>query len=164
MRRVLAILLENEAGALSRVVGLFAQRNYNIETLNVAPTDDATLSRLTLTTQVADAARLEQITKHLNRLIEVVKVVVLRDGEHVERELMLVKVRAQGEAREALQRTCDAFRGHIVDVTRDTCTLQLADTSEKIDACVRALDGVAILEVVRSGVSGIGQGENILSL
>ena len=164
MRRVLAILLENEAGALSRVVGLFAQRNYNIETLNVAPTDDATLSRVTLTTQVADAARLEQITKHLNRLIEVVKVVVLREGEHVERELMLVKVRAQGDAREALRRTCDEFRGQIIDVTEDTCTLQLADTSEKIDACVRALDGVAILEVVRSGVSGIGQGENILSL
>lgn len=164
MRRVLAILLENEAGALSRVVGLFAQRNYNIETLNVAPTDDATLSRVTLTTQVADAARLEQITKHLNRLIEVVKVVVLREGDHVERELMLVKVRAQGEAREALQRACDEFRGQIIDVTEDTRTLQLADTSEKIDACVRALDGVAILEVVRSGVSGIGQGENILSL
>ena len=164
MRRVLAILLENEAGALSRVVGLFAQRSYNIETLNVAPTDDATLSRVTLSTQVADPARLEQITKHLNRLIEVVKVVVLSEGDHVERELMLVKVRAQGEAREAVKRACDEFRGQIIDVTRDTCTLQLADTSERIDACVRALDGIAILEVVRSGISGIGQGENILSL
>lgn len=164
MRRLLAILLENEAGALSRVVGLFAQRNYNIETLNVAPTEDATLSRVTLSTEVADAARLEQITKHLNRLIEVVKVVDLSEGEHVERELMLVKVRAEGEAREEVKRTCDVFRGQIVDLTRDTYTLQLAGTSEKIDACIRALDGIAILEVVRSGVSGIGRGAKILGL
>ena len=117
MRRLLAILLENEAGALSRVIGLFAQRNYNIETLTVAPTEDATLSRVTLSTVVDDAAKLEQITKHLNRLIEVVKVVDLTDGDHVERELMLVKVRAEDDARQEVKRTCEVFRGQIVDVT-----------------------------------------------
>ena len=89
MRRLLAILLENEAGALSRVIGLFAQRNYNIETLNVAPTEDETLSRVTLST-TGDENRIEQITKHLNRLIEVVKVIDLTDGDHLERELMLI--------------------------------------------------------------------------
>ncbi len=164
MRRLLAILLENEAGALSRVIGLFAQRNYNIETLTVAPTEDATLSRVTLSTVVDDAAKLEQITKHLNRLIEVVKVVDLTDGDHVERELMLVKVRAEDDARQEVKRTCEVFRGQIVDVTRDTYTLQLTGTSRKLDACIRALDGILILEVVRSGVSGVGRGEKILSL
>ena len=164
MRRLLAILVENEAGALSRVVGLFAQRNYNIETLTVAPTDDPTLSRVTLSTVAADDAKIEQITKHLNRLIEVVKVVELTQGDHVERELMLVKARAVGETREEVKRTCDIFRGQIVDVTRDTYTIQLAGTSEKLDACIPALDGATILEVVRSGVSGIGRGEKILSL
>lgn len=164
MRRLLAILLENEAGALSRVIGLFAQRNYNIETLTVAPTEDRTLSRVTLSTVAADTARIEQITKHLNRLIEVVKVIDLTDGDHVERELMLVKTRATGEMREEVKRTCDIFRGQIVDVTQDTYTIQLAGTSEKLDACIHALEGATILEVVRSGVSGIGRGEKILSL
>ena len=164
MRHLFAILLENEAGALSRVIGLFAQRNYNIETLTVAPTEDPTLSRVTLTTVVDGAAKIEQITKHLNRLIEVVKVVDLTNGEHVERELMLVKARAVGPTREEVKRTCDIFRGQIVDVTHDTYTIQLTGTSQKLDACVRALEGTAVLEVVRSGVSGIGRGEKILSL
>ena len=164
MRRLLAILLENEAGALSRVIGLFAQRNYNIETLTVAPTEDPTLSRVTLSTVVANTAKLEQITKHLNRLIEVVKVVDLTDSGRVERELVLIKVRAEGDARQEVKRTCEVFRGQIVDVTRDTYTLQLAGTSRKINACIRALDGILILEVVRSGVSSIGRGEKILSL
>lgn len=163
MRRLLAILLENEAGALSRVVGLFAQRNYNIETLNVAPTEDATLSRVTLST-TGDESRIEQITKHLNRLIEVVKVIDLSDGDHLERELMLIKVRAVGDRREEAKRCCDIFRGQIVDVTGDAYTIQLAGTSEKLDAFLRALDETAILEVVRSGVLGIGRADKILSL
>ena len=162
-RHLLAILLENEAGALSRVVGLFAQRNYNIETLSVAPTDDETLSRVTLTTR-GDPARIEQITKHLNRLIDVVKVIDLTDGDHIERELMLVKVSAAGAERPEVKRTCDIFRGQIVDVTGDSYTIQLAGTSEKLDAFLRALTVGSILEVVRSGVSGIGRGENILGL
>ena len=163
MRRLLAILLENEAGALSRVVGLFAQRNYNIETLTVAPTEDPTLSRITLLTY-GDADRMEQITKHLNRLIEVVKVVDLTDGDHIERELMLIKVRAVGDGREEVKRASDIFRGQIVDMTAEAYTVQLTGPSEKLDAFIRALGDTTILEVVRSGVSGVGRAEKILSL
>ena len=162
MRRLLAILMENEAGALSRVVGLFAQRNYNIETLNVAPTEDPTLSRATILT-FGDSDRIEQITKHLNRLIEVVKVVDLTDGDHVEREIMLIKVRAIGEARAEVKRASDVFRGQIVDMTPDAYTIQLTGPSEKLDAFIRAIDA-QILEVVRSGVSGLGRGDKVLSL
>ena len=162
-RHLLAILLENEAGALSRVVGLFAQRGYNIETLTVAPTDDATLSRITLST-AGDAGKVEQITKHLNRLIEVVKVVDLTESDHVERELMLVKVSAVGPERPEVKRTCDIFRGQIVDVTGDSYTIQLAGTSSKLDAFLQALATGKILEVVRSGISGIGRGDNTLML
>jgi len=163
MRRIIAVLLENEAGALSRVVGLFAQRNYNIETLTVAPTEDETLSRLTVTTS-GDASKIEQITKQLNKLIEVVKVMDLTDGDHVERELMLVKLRAEGEKRDELKRTTDIFRGQIIDVTDATYTVQLTGPSGKLDAYIRAIGKPLVLEVVRSGVSGIGRGEKILSL
>jgi len=163
MRRIIAVLLENEAGSLSRVIGLFAQRNYNIESLTVAPTDDPTLSRLTLTTS-GDDSKIQQITKHLNRLIEVIKVIDLTEGDHVERELVLVKVRADGPARAEMKRTADIFRGQIIDVTGTSYTVQLTGPSEKCDAFIRAIDKTAILEVVRSGVSGIGRGEKILSL
>jgi acetolactate synthase-1/3 small subunit len=157
------VLLENEAGALSRVVGLFAQRNYNIETLTVAPTEDETLSRLTLTT-TGDDSKIEQITKHLNKLIEVVKVVDLTEGDHIERELMLVKVRAEGPTRAEVKRTADIFRGQIIDVTNTTYTVQLTGPSEKCDAFIRAIGKTVVLEVARSGVSGLGRGEKVLSL
>jgi acetolactate synthase-1/3 small subunit len=163
MRRIISVLLENEAGALSRVIGLFAQRSYNIETLTVAPTDDETLSRLTLTTSASDS-QVEQITKQLNKLIEVVKLVDLTEGEHVERELLLVKVKATGAQRAEIKRTADIFRGQIVDVTSSAYTIQLAGTSEKLDAFLRALADPIVLEVVRSGVSGMSRGENILSV
>ncbi len=163
MRRIISVLLENEAGALSRVIGLFAQRNYNIETLTVAPTEDETLSRLTLTTSASDS-QIEQITKQLNKLIEVVKLVDLTEGEHVERELMLVKVKASGAQRAEIKRTADIFRGQIVDVTSSAYTIQLAGTSDKLDAFLRALADAIVLEVVRSGVSGLSRGEKILSV
>ncbi len=163
MRRIISVLLENEAGALSRVIGLFAQRNYNIETLTVAPTDDETLSRLTLTTSASDS-QVEQITKQLNKLIEVVTVVDLTEGEHIERELLLVKVKASGAQRAEIKRTSDIFRGQIVDVTSSAYTIQLAGTSEKLDAFLRALADAVVLEVVRSGVSGLSRGEKILSV
>jgi acetolactate synthase-1/3 small subunit len=163
MRRIIAILLENEAGALSRVVGLFAQRNYNIETLTVAPTEDATLSRLTVTTS-GDASKIEQITKQLNKLIEVVKVMDITDGDHVERELMLIKLRAEGDTRAEIKRTTEIFRGQIIDVTDTTYTVQLTGPSGKLDSFIRAIGKAAVLEVVRSGVSGIGRGDKILSL
>ncbi len=163
MRRIISILLENEPGALSRVVGLFSQRGYNIETLNVAPTDDPTLSRLTLTT-IGDDKHIEQITKQLNKLIDVVKLVDLTNGAHIERDLLLIKVRAHGVARDEVKRTVDIFRGQIVDVGPNVYTIQLVGTSEKLDAFVAAMAEVDILEVVRSGVAGISRGEKVLSL
>lgn len=163
MRHIIAVLLENEAGALSRVVGLFAQRNYNIESLTVAPTEDQTLSRLTLVT-LGDDSKIEQIIKHLYKVIEVVKVVDLSGSDHVERELMLVKVRAEGAAREEVKRTADIFRGQIIDVTASSYTVQLSGPSDKLDAFIRAIGKTTILEVVRTGVSGISRGEKVLSV
>lgn len=161
MRRIISLLLENEPGALSRVVGLFSQRGYNIETLNVAATEDPTLSRLTLTT-VGDDKHIEQITKHLNRLVDVVKLVDLSEGAHVERDLMLIKVRAEGVSREEIKRTTDIFRGQIVDVGPRVYTIQLAGTKDKLDSFVASMPEADILEVVRSGVAGISRGEKIL--
>jgi acetolactate synthase-1/3 small subunit len=163
MRRIISLLLENAPGALSRVVGLFSQRGYNIETLNVAATEDPTLSRLTLTT-IGDDQKIEQITKHLNKLVDVVKLVDLTEGAHIERELMLVKVRASGAQRDEIKRTTDIFRGQIIDVGPTVYTVQLAGTSDKLDAFLHAVGDAAVLEVVRSGVSGIARGEKVLSL
>ncbi|WP_085314665.1 acetolactate synthase small subunit [Derxia lacustris] len=161
MRHIISVLLENEPGALSRVVGLFSARGYNIETLTVAPTEDRSLSRMTIVTEGNDDI-IEQITKHLNRLIEVVKVVDLSDGAHIERELMLIKVRAVGKEREELKRTADIFRGHIIDVTDKSYTIELTGDQSKLDAFIEAIDRAAILETVRTGASGIGRGERIL--
>lgn len=163
MRRIISVLMENEAGALSRLVGLFSQRGYNIESLTVAPTDDPTLSRLTLTTN-GDEHKIEQVTKQLNKLIEVVKVVDLTEGAHIERELMLIKVKATGAARAEIKRTADIFRGQIVDVTPNVYTIQLTGTTDKLDAFIQALSDNAILEVVRTGVCGIARGEKVLSI
>lgn len=163
MRHIISILLENEPGALSRVVGLFSQRNYNIESLTVAPTDDHTLSRLTITT-IGDDRKIEQITKHLNKLIDVVKLVDLTEGAHIERELMLVKVKATGAQRDEIKRTTDIFRGQVVDVTNTIYSVQLVGTSAKIDGFLAAISGATILEVARTGVSGISRGEKILSV
>ena len=163
MRHIVSVLLENEAGALSRVSGLFSARGYNIESLTVAPTEDATLSRMTIVTSGSDEV-IEQITKQLNKLIDVVKVVDLSDGEHIERELMLVKVRAIGKDREEMKRMADIFRGRIIDVTDKTYTMELTGTGEKLDAFIQALDKSAILETVRTGASGIGRGERILKV
>jgi len=161
MKHVISVLMENEPGALSRVVGLFSARGYNIETLSVAPTEDSTLSRLTLTTAGSDSV-IEQITKHLNRLIDVVKVVDLTDGAHIERELMLIKVRAVGKEREEIKRLADIFRGHIVDVTDKSYTIELTGDQQKMQAFIEALDHTAILETVRTGACGVGRGERIL--
>ncbi|RRJ82236.1 acetolactate synthase small subunit [Aestuariirhabdus litorea] len=163
MRHIISVLMENEPGALSRIVGLFAQRNYNIESLNVAPTEDSTLSRLTLTT-VGEDKKIEQITKQLNKLVDVVKVVDLTEGAHIERELMLVKVKAGGAQRAEVKRTTDIFRGQVVDVTSSIYTLQLTGDSDKLDAFIQAIGPSIIVEVVRTGVSGIARGEKVLSL
>ncbi|MFY0992097.1 acetolactate synthase small subunit [Halomonas sp. C05BenzN] len=163
MRHIISILMENEPGALSRVVGLFSQRNFNIETLNVAPTEDPSLSRLTVTT-VGDDRVIEQITKHLNKLIDVVKLVDLTEGNHIERELMLVKVKALGAARDEVKRTVDIFRAQIVDVSPSLYTVQITGDAGKLDAFLQAMAPVGILEVARTGVSGIARGDKVLSL
>ncbi|HEY9459977.1 MAG TPA: acetolactate synthase small subunit [Paralcaligenes sp.] len=163
MKNIISILLENEPGALSRVVGLFSARGYNIETLTVAPTEDLTLSRMTIVTE-GSAEVIEQITKHLNRLVDVVKVVNLSEGPHIERELMLIKVRAVGKEREEMKRMAEIFRGRIIDVTDKVYTIELTGVQEKIAAFIDALDRSAILETVRTGVSGIGRGERVLKL
>lgn len=163
MRRIISVLMENEPGALSRIVGLFSQRGYNIDTLTVAPTDDETLSRLTLTTS-GDDQKIEQITKQLNKLIEVAKLVDLTEGAHIERELMLVKLKASGAQRAEVKRTVDIFRGQIIDVTPTLYTVQLVGDSAKLDAFIGAIEGASIVEVVRSGVSGIGRGDKVLAL
>lgn len=163
MRRIISVLMENEAGALARITGLFAQRGYNIESLSVAPTEDQTLSRLTLTTLGEDRV-IEQITKQLNKLIEVVKVIDLTEGSHIEREIMMIKVRATGAIREEVKRTADIFRGQIIDVTPSTYTIQLTGTGDKLNAFIEAISIASIMEVVRSGVSGIARGEKTLAL
>jgi len=163
MRHIISILMENEAGALSRVAGLFSARGYNIESLTVAPTEDASLSRMTLVTRGTDEI-IEQITKQLNKLIDVVKLMDMTEGPHIEREMMLVKVRAAGDRRTELKRLADIFRGRIIDVTDVTYTVELTGTGDKLDAFLQALEAGDIVEVVRSGVSGIARGERSLVL
>jgi acetolactate synthase-1/3 small subunit len=161
MRHIISILLENEAGALSRVAGLFSARGYNIESLTVAPTEDHSLSRLTIVTSGSDEI-IEQITKQLNKLIDVVKVVDLSEAAHIERELMLIKVRASGKDREEMKRMADIYRGRIIDVTDTTYVIELTGSGSKLDSFIQAIDEDLILETVRTGVSGIGRGDRVL--
>jgi acetolactate synthase-1/3 small subunit len=161
MRHIISMLLENESGALSRVAGLFSARGYNIESLTVAPTEDATLSRLTLVTRGSDDV-IEQITKQLNKLVDVVRLTDLTEGTHIEREMLLIKVSAQGNMRDEVKRLVDIFRGRIIDVTETAYTVELTGTSDKLDAFIQALRPAGIIEVVRSGVSGIARGEKSL--
>ena len=163
MRRILSILLENEAGALSRIVGLFSQRGYNIDSLTVANTDDPSLSRITLTTH-GDQKVLEQITKQVNKLVDVLKVTDLTEGAHVERELMLIKLAARSSAaREEIKRSADIFRGQVIDMTKNTYTIQLSGEASKLDAFVAATQEMTeIIEVVRTGVSSLARGEKAL--
>ncbi|WP_028449662.1 MULTISPECIES: acetolactate synthase small subunit [Chitinibacter] len=163
MRHILSVLIENEAGALSRVTGLFSARGYNIDSLTVQTTEDPTMSRMTIVTHGSEDV-IEQITKQLNKLIEVVKVIDLNEADHIERELMLIKVRATGKDREEMKRMADIFRGRIIDVTEKSYTIELTGTGEKLDAFIKALDQSVILETVRTGASGIGRGERILKL
>ncbi|MDX1796292.1 MAG: acetolactate synthase small subunit [Hydrogenovibrio sp.] len=163
MKHIISMLMENESGALSRVSGLFSARGYNIQTLTVAPTEDETISRLTLVTYGNDH-QIEQIVKHLNRLIDVIKVVDITEGSHIERELMLVKVKATTSMREEIKRLADIFRGTIVDVTSNIYSVQLVGESQKLDAFIEALDENLIIETVRSGAVGLMRGEKSLHL
>lgn len=163
-RHTISVLLENEAGALSRVAGLFSARGFNIESLIVAPTNDPSMSRMTLVTSGSDRV-IEQITKQLNKLIDVIKLIDLTEGSYIERELLLMKVRAAtSNQRDEIKRLTDIFRGRIVDVTDNNYTIELTGTGEKIDAFIRAIEASLIIEVVRSGTSGIGRGNKSLHL
>ena len=163
MKNLISILLENEPGALSRVVALFSARGYNIESLSVSTTQDPSLSRMTIKTTGSDEV-VEQITKHLNRLIDVVKVVNLTDNEFIERELILIKVRATGKNREEMKRMAEIFRGSIVDVTDKTYTIELTGNENKFLAFLTAIDEDSIIEVARTVSSGLARGERSLSL
>ncbi len=163
MRHIISILMENESGALARVANLFSARGYNIESLTVAPTEDATLSRMTLVTSGSDEI-IEQITKQLNKLVDVVKLVDLTEGEHLEREMMLIKLRAERTQREEIKRLVDIFRGKIIDVTDTSYTVELTGVANKLSAFVEAVNEELIIEVVRTGPSGIGRGPKGLGL
>ncbi|WP_274968014.1 acetolactate synthase small subunit [Succinimonas amylolytica] len=165
MRHLISVLLENETGALSRVVGLFSQRGFNIESLTVAPTEDPTLSRMTITT-FCDEQEVEQITKQLHKLINVLKVTDLCDSSHVEREIMLVKIEAATrDLRSEIKTMSDIFHGQIVDLTPTLYTVEIIGSSEELDHFLEAVTKVSeIIEVVRSGVCGISRGERSLRL
>ena len=160
-RHIISVLVENESGALSRIAGLFSARGYNIETLTVAPTEDASMSRMTIVTSGSEDV-VEQITKQLNKLIEVVKVIDLSEAEHIERELMLIKVRAGQKERDDMKRMADIFRGRIIDVSDNTYTIELTGSGAKLDAFIKSLDPGSIIETVRTGASGIGRGNRVL--
>jgi len=162
MKHIISILLENEAGALSRVAGLFSARAYNIESLTVAPTDDPSLSRMTLVTTGTDDI-VEQVCKQLNKLVDVVKLVNLTDDAHVERELILIKVKAENGQRDEVKRIVDIFNGHVIDMTDTTYTIEVTGDSEKIDAVLKALEHITMLEVVRSGQLGMGRGDKAMA-
>ena len=163
MRHILSILMENESGAMSRIVGLFSARDYNIDSLSVAATEDPTLSRMTIVTR-GDADVLEQITKQLNKLIEVIKVIDLNDSRFVERELMLVKVRAVGKDRDEVLRLVEIYRGRVIDVTDKTYIVEVTGTSDKLDSFLETVGKTLILETVRTGAAGIGRGERMLRI
>jgi acetolactate synthase-1/3 small subunit len=161
MRHIISILIENESGALSRVAGLFSARGYNIESLTVAPTEDPSLSRMTLVTTGTEEI-VEQITKQLHKLIDVVKLMDMTEGPHIEREMLLIKLRTEGHARQEVKRLSDIFRGRIIDVTDASYTVELTGTSSKLDAFLEAVNDTWIIEVVRSGVSGIARGKRAM--
>ena len=163
MRHIISILIENESGALSRVSGLFSARGYNIESLTVAPTEDASMSRMTLVTRGNEDV-IEQITKQLNKLIDVIKLIDLAESQHIERELMMVKIRTTTEMRDEILRLADIFRGRIIDVTPTSYVVEMTGTSEKLDAFLGTIDSGTIIEVVRSGPTGISRGEKGLHL
>ncbi|TDJ64470.1 MAG: acetolactate synthase small subunit [Proteobacteria bacterium] len=162
VRHTISLLLENESGALSRVAGLFSARAYNIESLSVAPTEDPTVSRLTLVTSGSPAI-IEQITKQLNKLVDVIRLVDLNEGRAIEREVMLIKLRAAGgEQREEMKRLVDIFGGSIVDVTDSTFIVELIGDGDKLNAFIELVGAKRILEVVRSGALGILRGTKAL--
>jgi len=163
MRHIISLLMENEAGALSRVSGLFSARGYNIESLSVAPTEDLSLSRMTIVTSGSDEV-IEQIIKQLNKLIDVVKVLDLHDGDHIERELVLVKVKANKQYRDEVQQLSNSYGGRIIDSSENILTIEFTGTSTELDNYIKSLNSAFVVEIVRTGASGIGRGDRILKI
>ena len=163
MRHIISLLMENEAGALSRVSGLFSARGYNIESLSVAPTEDQSLSRMTIVTRGSDEI-IEQIIKQLNKLIDVVKVLDLHDGDHIERELVLVKVKANKKYRDEVQQLSNSYGGRIIDSSENILTIEFTGTSTELDNYLKSLNNSFVVEIVRTGASGIGRGDRILKI
>lgn len=159
MRRILSILLENESGALSRVIGLFAQRGYNIETVTVAPTEDPSLSKMTIQT-IGNEKTIEQIEKQLHKLIDVLRVVQIDQSSHIEREIMLLKIQFNNcTKKDEIKHITEIFRGQIVDITSTTYILQLSGTEKKLDAFLKIIRHISeVVEISRSGVVGISRG------
>ncbi len=163
MRHIISILLENEAGALSRVSGLFSARGYNIESLNVAPTDDSTVSRITVVTDGSEKV-IEQIEKQLNKLIDVVKVLDLTADEHIEREILLLKLRNTKATQSALDVLTNEYAGKIVDNTNNSIVVEITGVGEKLDRAIKSVPTDIIYELVRSGALGVSAGNTILKL
>ncbi len=163
MRHIISILLENESGALSRVSGLFSARGYNIESLTVAPTNDPTLSRMTIVT-VGDDRKIDQIEKQLNKLVDVAALHDITIGGHLEREVMLAKVEVVDDQIADLERVVEAFNGELITVAKTTFIVQMSGSSEKIDELLRSLSQTTITEVARSGVIGLSSGTDALTV
>lgn len=165
MRRIISVLMENQPGSLSRIIGLFSQRGYNVDSLCVAPTMDDTLSRLTVTTHGDDRV-IEQITKQINKLVDVLKVSDLTEGEHLERELMLLKVATPNEQiRAEVKRNVDIFRAQILDLSPKAYTIQATGSSEKLNAFFDSMaDYTDVIEVSRTGVCGLARGDRSLKI
>lgn len=165
MRRIISVLLENEPGALSRIMGLFSQRGYNVDSLCVSTTTDPSLSRITITTSCDDKV-IEQITKQINKLVDVFKVMDLTEGNHLERELMLIKIATPTEQiRAEVKRNADIFRGSILDVSAKNYTIQLTGPSDKLDAFISTTaDYTDVIEVSRTGACGLSRGDRALKI
>ncbi len=154
----ISVLVEDKPGVLTRVAGLFAARGFNIDSLAVGPTSDDGLSRMTIVVQV-DMKPLEQVTKQLNKLVNVIKILEHEPGEAVERELMLVKVRADGEARPRVMEIATVFRATVVDVTRRTLTLEATGKPEKLEALLQLLGDFGVVELSRTGRIALARGD-----
>ena len=150
MRHTLSVLVENKFGVLARIAGLFSGRGFNIDTLNVAPTQDPTTSRMTVVVKGDDAV-LEQITKQLNKLVDVIKVQDFREGEYVDRELVLIKVGVDSKSRPEVMQICDIFRAKIVDVAHKALTVEITGNESKIGAFLDLMEPFGIREITRTG-------------
>lgn len=163
MRHIISVLLENESGALSRVAGLFSARGYNIQSLTVAPTNDDTLSRMTIVT-VGDDRKIDQIEKHLNKLIDVVALQDITVSGYLEREVVLIKLVIEPSKKDELDKVVSAFKGSLIDSDNNQYIVEMSGSSEKVDELIRSLSHVEIIEVARSGVTGLASGDRALTV